>query len=222
MMKNNSLYFVFILAFLLKSFFVFADSPITSTFWAEAYKEIPIIAEVINKTKTGNQVFTQKELDFLINSNNPVAQRLSLINANGWNIDGLSNAPNLLKAFISKYKVSNEEQFLSKANSYDLIIYAYCLAMDNYFDVKKAHDIASMAYKKNIEKEKDFSYAVNLIYAIITCQTYLDDMYLWCDVYKTANTVKSSYDNGKLKKDFKEEAAKAIYEYLFIYKDSCK
>ncbi len=219
-MKNLGL-FIIGMVLLFKNFTVFADSPITSTYWADSYKNVPIIAEVMKKTQSGNQILTQKEFDFLVNSKNTVAERLSLINANGWNIDGLSNAPGLLKTFITKYKVSNEEQFLAKANSHDLIIYAYCLAMDNYFDVNTAHDIAFMAYEKNNEKEKDFSYAVNLVYAIIACQTYLDDMGLWCNVYKTANTVKTSYDNGKLKKDFKDEAAKSIYEYLFIYKDSC-
>ncbi len=220
-MKNFRLYLILLVVILFNNVSVFADSPITSSYWAESYKNVPIIAEVLKKSKAGDQKFTQKEYDYLVNSNNPVAERLSLINANGWNIDGLSNAAGLLKTFIAKYKVNNEEQFLAKANSYDLIIYAYCLAMDNYFDVVTAYDIAFMAYEKNNEKEKDFSYAVNLVYAIIACQTYLYDRDLWCNVYKIANTVKTSYDNGKLKKDFKEEAAKSIYDYLFIYKDTC-
>ncbi|GIV44694.1 MAG: hypothetical protein KatS3mg035_1817 [Bacteroidia bacterium] len=220
-MKNLSYLFVLMVVFLLRSSIVLGDSPITSTYWAEAYKDVPIIAETIKKVKGGNQVLSQKELDFLMNSKNPIAHRLSLINANSWNIDGLSNAPSLLKAFLTKYKVNKEQDFLDKADSYDLIVYAYCLAMDDYFDVIKSHEIATMAYKKNQENEKDFSYAVGLVYGIISCQIYLNDMNRWCNIYKIANNLKTFYDSDKFKKDFKEEAAGFIYEYLFIYKDTC-
>ncbi len=198
-----------------------ADSPLTSTFWANQYKEVPIINEVIQKAKSGDQIFTKKHYDFLIDSKNLIAHKLTLINANGWNLNGLNNSKGLLESFFSKYKVKNENEFIEKANSHDLIVYAYCLAMDNYFDVSKAANIAEKAYKKNTEIEKENSYAVNLIYAIIICQIYLDDISSWCNIFLIPNNVKKNYDSGKLKKDFKQEAAQEIYDYLFIYKDLC-
>lgn len=219
-MKNIILKAIFIVS-LANVQYTFADSPITSTYWANKYKEIPIIANAIKRVESGNQVLISTELAFLADDKNPLAHRLSLINANGWNINGLNNAPNLLKAFLNQYKLKTEEEFLEKANSHDLIVYAYCLAMDNYFDVNKALDIAFKAFEKNTQIEKENSYALLLVFVIIKAQFLLDDMNNWCEIYQNVDAVRSLYDEGKLKKDFKEEAAKPIYEYLNLYQNSC-
>ncbi len=72
-----------------------------------------------------------------------------MLNGNSWNIDGLQNAGNLLKAFLTKYKVDSENKFLNTADANDLIVYAYCLALGNYFGVQKANKIAQKALEKN-------------------------------------------------------------------------
>lgn len=220
-MKNYNLRLLIIL-YIAGIQLVFGDSPLTSTFWADQYAEVPIIAEAIAKAKSGNQILSAKEIEFLVNDKNSLAHKLSLINANGWNIEGLNNAPNLLKSFLSKYKVNQEEAFLQKASSHDLIIYAYCLAMDNYFDVNKASEIAFKAFDKNSKVEKENSYALFLVFVIIKTQVLLDDMSRWCEIFENIKAVKTLNLEGKLKKDFKEEAAVPIYEYLDLYKNSCE
>lgn len=220
-MKNSILRAIFIIS-LVNVEHIFADSPLTSTFWADKYAEVPIIAEAISKAKSGNQNLSTKEIEFLINDKNLLDYKLSLINANGWNINGLNNAPKLLKSFLSKYKVSQEEAFLEKAGSHDLIVYAYCLAMDNYFDVSKAVDIAFKAFEKNTQTEKEHSYALLLVFVIIKTQILLNDMSRWCEIFENINAVRTLNLEGKLKKDFKEEAAVPIYEYLDLYKNSCE
>lgn len=219
-MNPKSILYCIVVYFCLQIHYIFADSPLTSTYWADKYKEISIIAKKIKKVEAKNQQFDKKEYKFLIDSKNPLAHRLTLINANGWNINNLNNAPKLLELFMKKYKVTTEKEFMKQGDAYDLIVYAYCLAMDKYLDVEKATEFAFEAMNKN--KNGENSYALLLAFVLIKTQSYLSRIDLWCDIYKNIQAVRELYQADKLKKDFKDEAAKPIYEYLDLYKDNCK
>lgn len=199
-----------------------ADSPLTSTYWADKYKDVSIIAERIKLQEAGNQVLSDKEIDFLLNDKNPLAHRLTLINANGWNINGLNNNEKFLPKLLKKYNVTREDQLLEKANAYDLLVWAYLRAMDNYMDVNIPLGIAFKAFEKHRATSKKSSYAFLLVFVLIKTQSLLGDQNQWCDIYKNYEAVKSLYDEDKLDNDFKTEAVKPIDEYLGLYKESCQ
>ena len=202
---------------------VLADSPVTSTYWADAYKDIPIIAKRIEKVSRKDQVLTDEEIEYLVNDKNPFTLRAALINANGWNINGLNNTPKLLNRLYKKYGVKTQNELLEKANEYDLMVLAYLKIMDNYFATQEPWDIAFKAYKRHIDEKNTQkpSYAFLLIFVIIKGQLYLDNQNLWCDIYKNFAAVQSLFDEGKLTNDIKPEGVKPIAGYLGIYAETC-
>jgi len=200
---------------------VYADSPVTSTYWADKYKEVALIAKRIEKNKKGDQVLTDEELNFLLDDKIPFAHRVTLINANGWNINGLNNMKNFLLKLLKKYGVKTENELIEKANEYDLMVWAYLLVMDDYFKVEKPFALAMKSFEILTNKVEKPSLAFFMILVIIKGQGYLDNMNLWCDIYKNYEAVMILNNKGSLIKDFKNEALEAINEYLGIYKETC-
>lgn len=99
------------------------------------------------------------------------------------------------------------------ATADELICYAYMKALDNYFNVSDAFEIAGLAVKKNQN-----SFAVNMIYALIKAQgltsfnesCYASKMFI------------SLMDNPKLSIDMKKEAMPFIFEYMDDIGKNCK
>jgi hypothetical protein len=116
---------LFSLCFLLAANTTFADSPLTSTPFYKGYLDIPIIKE----SAKSNGIITEKQLQFLTNSKNPIAIKLALINSLGWNVKGKSNAPKYLKYIYQQNLKLNNHNFINKATAEELICYAYFKAM---------------------------------------------------------------------------------------------
>ena len=81
--------------------------------------------------------------------------------------------------------------------------------MSNYFDVKAASELGHMAVKKN----KDKSFSVALISALIDAQHYLDND--WSKIYPVVANV---LHDGSLHLDMRQEAIDNIMEYIDLYK----
>ena len=64
----------------------FADSPLTSTDFYRAYLDVPIV----KKAADNPNKLTKEIMEYLYNDKNPLVIRIALINAVGWNFDGLS------------------------------------------------------------------------------------------------------------------------------------
>lgn len=82
----------------------FADSPLTSTDFYRAYLDVPIVKKAADKPGK----LTEEMMDFLYNDNNPLDQRIALINAVGWNFDGLSTFDDYID-YCSKYYIESAE-----------------------------------------------------------------------------------------------------------------
>ena len=61
----------------------FADSPLTSTSFYNAYMDIPLV----NKTSKSKGILTDEVFEYL-NSKNSIDKKTALINALKWNIKG--------------------------------------------------------------------------------------------------------------------------------------
>lgn len=197
------------LCFLLVAHTSFADSPLTSTPFYKCYLDFAIIKEA----SKSDGIITEKQLQFLIHSKNPIAIKLALINSLGWNVKGKSNAPKYLKYIYLQNPKLNNSNFINKATAEQLICYAYLKAMDDYFNVKSASAFARQAIHK-----APTSYSIHLIGTLIQVQPLLNSKE-WCSIYSDMNQVRT---NKKLKTDFRPKSIQTFFNYTDGYKEYCK
>lgn len=205
-MKIKNLLLCFCFFFLAQN--SFADSPLTSTEFYKGYIDIAIIKEA----RKSNGIITEKQLQFLTNSKNPIAIKLALINSLGWNTKGKSNAPKYLAYLFENQPLLNYKNFYNKATTTQLICYAYLKAMDDYFNVKSASVFARQAMHK-----APTTYSIHLIGTLIQVQGL--NAINWCSIYTKMNQIRT---NKKLKLDMRLISTAAIFSYTDGYKEYCK
>ena len=184
-----------------------ADSPLTSTHFAEAYSDHEMV-QTANELMQNDIPTTL--LNFLADKHAPVDVRLAVVNKIGWNFDGTTVGQQLGEYLMGRYKVKNEKKLIKKLDAGTLAVYAYARAMSNYFDVTAASEMGHQAVKKN----KDKSFSVALISALIDAQVYLDND--WSKIYPALATV---LHDGSLKLDMRQEAIDNIMEYINLYSE---
>jgi|GEM_PF-422054 len=185
---------------------LFADSPITSTDIYSGYKNEPIVAEAIN-----NSILTEKLLEYLVSPQNPIAVKIAVINALGWDINGKNNADVFFQYLNKTNTYKSIADFMQKADGELLICMAYLKVMDDYFDVNEA---VSMAQKAKSKSPK--SYTVNIVCALIEAQKAMSSD--WCEVYQFTDRVR---ENKSLNDDMNETAKARIFGYMDGYGKYC-
>jgi len=184
---------------------VYADSPLTFTWFYKAYSDVSIIQEA-SKTKGK---LTIHLMDYLSDSTKPIDIKVAIINQLGWGTKGKTNSKIFLSYILKKHSYITIEKF-KKGRSDDLICYAYLKGMDNYSNVDEAYKFSLLA----VEKDPN-SYTINLISHLLKSQSIIYD---FCGVYKTMNELSLMKD---LNMDFRPEGIKIIYEYINGYKKYC-
>lgn len=191
---------------LLISQYTFADSPLTSTDFYKAYIDVPLVQDALKcKGKITNEM-----MEYIDNDANPLEVKLAIINAIGWNVKGNKSSKLYFKFVMNKKKYKSDfggdyTAFSWNATADELICYAYMKALDNYFDVIDAFEVAGMALKKNPN-----SFAVNMIYNLIKAQGLIPYGET-CYAKKMFNTLKN---NPNLTADMKKEAMPLVFEYM--------
>jgi hypothetical protein len=194
--------------------YTFADSPLTSTEFYKAYSDVPLVQDAMKcKGKMTNAM-----LEYIYAETNPLEIKLALINAIGWDVKGLKNSQTFFKYVIKKknYKTDfggDYTAFKWYATRDELICYSYLKAMENYFELADAFDIASEAQRKYPE-----SFAVNMIYNLIKSQG-LTAFGESCYASKTFSSLKN---NPKLTMDMKKESMPFVFEYMDYIGKDCK
>jgi hypothetical protein len=149
-------------------------------------------------------------LNFLADEKSPVDVRLAVINAIGWNFNGKTSGQQLRDYLSSRYKAKSVGKLAKKLDAGTLAVYAYALAMSNYFEVADAQNLAHKAVKKNNSK----SFSVAFIASLIDAQVYLDSD--WGQVYKVVYNV---LHDGSLHLDMRQAAIDKVMEYIGGYKE---
>ena len=183
-----------------------ADSPLTSTHFADAYSDHPMVQMV---SEDMQRDIPTTLLNFLCDKHEPIDVRLAVVNKIGWNFDGTTVGDQLCKYLMGRYNVKSEKKLVKKLDAKTLAVYAYAKAMSDYFNVKSACELGHQAVKKN----KDKSFSVNLIAALIDAQDYLDSD--WSMIYKSLADV---LHDGSLHLDMRQEAIDNIMDYIGLYK----
>jgi hypothetical protein len=193
---------------------VFADSPLTSTDFYKAYMDIPMVQEAsLSKGRMTNEM-----MEYIDDDANPLEIKLAIINAIGWEHRGIMNSKMYFMFVMSKKKYKTEfggdfMAFKWNATRDELICYSYMKALDNYFDVTDAFEMAGEAVRKYPD-----SFAVNMIYNLIKSQG-LTAFGEYCYASKWFLTLK---DNSKLKMDMRKESMIYVFEYMDEIGKDCK
>jgi hypothetical protein len=206
---NSAVQYFILLAFLLSASIAKADSPLTSIQFYKAYEDIPIIKMAV----ASEGEITQPILEYLDDEKNLIDVKMAVINALGWDFDGLQNAQLFYFYANRNKKFKDTDDFAQNARPDQRLCYAYLLALDNYFDVTSAAAIATASAQT--EKTAN-SYTFQLISALIKAQLAMD--YDWCQVYSLTNAVRN---NIRLQKDFRMAAISIIFEYMDLYAEEC-
>lgn len=183
-----------------------ADSPLTSTHFADAYSDHPMVQAATDEMQ--NDIPTTL-LNFLADEHQPVDVRLAVINKLGWNFNGTAMGQQLGEYLMGRYHAKNEKKLIKKLDAGTLAVYAYAVAMSDYFNVKKACELGHKALKKN----KNKSFSVAMAAALIDAQNYMDSD--WSMIYKVVADV---LHDGSLHLDMRQEAIDSIMEYINLYK----
>jgi hypothetical protein len=186
-----------------------SDSPLTSTPIHQAYLDVPMVQMALQAKVVNQQIF-----DFLVNKKSPLDQRVAVVSALGWNIDGQQN----LQPFRQMLRKRFGSEFDPISEGYNrpdlMLIWAYLMAMDNYFDVREAVNIAAQA--------SEYLYNSQAGMLVITLIRSQDDMDRdWCYVWR--NWTQLSDDWASLKKDkVRKDAYAIVGDYLGLYGDGCR
>lgn len=129
---------ILVLVILLKSLFIFpaviyADSPITSTKFYEAYLDVKMVQRAYLEGVMGLEI-----AEFLSSPKNPIDTKAAVINALSWRFEGKNNAELYMYYLGLLYHVSILEldtDFLSADETFCL---GYLMVMDNYFHPEHA------------------------------------------------------------------------------------
>jgi len=186
----------------------FADSPLTSTPFYEAY----IHEEMVSMASKQDHTLTPALMDYLNDEEVPIVHRLAAINALLWTIDRTDNFEKYLVYLVEKEQAIHRDDFLETCTATQLICLAYLKALDNHFDVAEALHIADRA----IEKDQERIYSIYLIHGLIKAQHVMDES--WCKTYQATQKVRS---NKSLKIDMNTEAIKIIFDYMDLYQGDC-
>lgn len=190
---------------LFSSTLAMADSPLTSTYFGEAYigqKGFPSI-------KKGDNLTLFK---YLSDQSVPVDYRLAAINLDGWDVNGKHRAEKFKTFLELQYNVKGIGEILTYCPPEILICYAYLKAMDDYFHVDESIAIAGKAYM-----DKPSSNTIFLMYTLLWAQKLLDNEEDWGTVHVWPNV-------ARLVKDRTEEhmlpaAEKIIFDYINEYQE---
>lgn len=176
--------------------------------------DVPLVQEALNSKGK----ITNKMLEFIYRDTNPLELKLAIINAIGWKVKGLTNSQKFYKFVINKKKYKSDfggdyTAFNWNATADELICYAYMKALDNYFDISDAFEVADLALKKNPN-----SFAVNMIYYLIKAQgltTYGES----CYASKNFNSIIINQNHTM---DMRKEAMPFVFEYMDEIGKDCK
>ena len=157
-------------------------------------------------------------MEYIVVDTNPLEIKLAIINAIGWEHKGIMISKRFFASVMSKKKYQTElggdfMAFNWNATADELICYAYMKALDNYFDVVGAFEMAGDAVRKSPD-----SFAVNMIYNLVKAQG-LNDFGENCYASKMFLSLK---DNPQLKMDMKIESLSYVFEYMEAIGKDCK
>lgn len=184
-----------------------ADSPVTSTPFAEAYNDFEIVQKARQKG-----VMTLEIASHLSSASIPVDLKAAILNALGWDTEGRRNAEFYLYYLALTYRKPLDQISLNLFNADEVFALGYLTLMDDYPHPDRALPILAEGLKRRPD-----SFTVAVIGALARGQKAMESD--WCQVWKLTEAV---YGNDNLQNDMRQPAKKIILDSMVLYRDSCK
>ncbi|MFN0030559.1 MAG: CARDB domain-containing protein [Flavobacteriales bacterium] len=221
-------YFVIIIC-QLSTIGVFADSPLTSTFFAMAYNDVPVIGGIMQRRMSEgiyNIPLNTEYVSFLDNAAIPLDQKIALINGLGWGdttntetyISHLMNKYALSRTVMDSLLVYRENEPISiwheaeVISDHDLVCLTYIHIMGDYFDMTPVASIAEYAFYRMMDSQ-----AAAVVEGLLVSQMMLDIN--WCGVYHGMDNVRELTFTRDL---MRPGALITIFDYIDLYAESCE
>lgn len=183
-----------------------ADSPITSTNFADAYQDYDIVKKA---QKTGKLDLEMAQ--YLSSQSTPIDIKAALINALSWKFEGKRNAT-LYRYYLGlHYDQPAKDLTPDQLTDDELFALGYLTVMDDYFKPQKA-----MPYLEAALQRQPKSYTVAMVNALTQAQVALDSS--WCQVWQVTDKVAR---DSTLEQDLRPKAKRIILDYMGLYEDSC-
>ena len=188
----------------------FADSPLTSTDFYQAYLDVPVVAEYV-ESKMNEDIFNvlhsdEYEMDI----------KVAIINAMGWTFEGQDNAAVYMYFYIdaSGLDVVAPDDMSGE----ELLCLAYMVSMDDYFSMSPISPGGSGVFGMSgvelaeaaAERTPD-DFTVRLISALILSQKIMD--HDWGKVFEVVDFVMKE----ALVRNMRDEAIDIILDYVGLY-----
>lgn len=178
-----------------------ADSPLTSTNFWKAYKDVPAVVQAHDIERLNTTLAY-----YLISPANSIDKKAAVINALTWDFNGKQNAMLFREVLGIKYKVA-PAQVDRRLNADEVFCLAYLTALDDYFHVEKALALAEKARARNPK-----SFTVAMVAALTRAQSRFSDQK---SLYGITQPV---FDDRKLVQDMRPAGRAIIAEYMRLYK----
>jgi hypothetical protein len=169
---------------------------------------------IVEKASMAKGELNEELMQYLVDTLQPIEYKIAVINALGWDINGKKNADKFLAFISAQWGFNNIDAILANGNAELLICLAYIKAMDNYFEVEEALNIAQKAILKNTKS----SFTIEIVFALIKTQEVLRTQGNFCTVHRVYHFYRNK---SNLKMDMRENAFASIDNYLSAYKKHC-
>ncbi len=201
-MRSFARLFLMFLCLLIVPSLAYADSPVTSTPFSNAYLDQPIV----ERAKDAGQM-TKEIAEYLKDSDNPLTIKAAVINAlyNQMEWSEKNYADTYAKYVYNKFVQELDMNTLSGEELYCL---GYLTLLDHYMTPQKAIPYLEAALNK-----KPDSFTVSMTLAIARGQES------WSDIWSLTTAV---LEDLTLKQDMKPEAVEIIFNYLSLYQDAAE
>lgn len=194
----------------------FADSPLTSTEFYKAYLDVPIVKAAADNPKK----LSEEAKTYLFDEGNPLDVKIALINAVGWDVDGLTTYLDYIEYCLSNFpkarhgilenKVVTVDDLYSNASCEQMAVLVYLHAMADYNDVKNNYAFMELAMQTPLINKQSFMLPMGLI--IAQAALVSND---WGNIYPAMNY----YINSPEIKDMRPKAIELVMEYINDYKE---
>jgi hypothetical protein len=198
--------FIAIIALAILPAVCFADSPITSTTFSDAYSDVQMV-----RIAKDSGVMNFEIAKYLDDPSVPVDEKAAVINALSWDLNGKSNAELFMCYLALEFRTPPESLDMDSLTSDELFCLGYLKVMDNYFEPEHGISLLEKAQKMNSD-----SYTVAIITALAKAQKAMDTDF--CKAWRLTNKV---FENENLEQDMRPEAVTIIYDYMVLYKEGC-
>lgn len=170
----------------------FADSPLTSTDFYRAYLDVPIV----KKAADNPNKLTKEMMEYLYDDTNPLDIRIALINAVGWNIDGLTTFNDYFDYCMN---AREKEAFLELTNGDSSYVYE-----EQHFDPFEESIVVEIDENGEAQEYSEGTYLNSLLQSVpmdqLAVLTYLKAMSDYFDTEGNYSLMEFCVQFGNMRK----------------------